>query len=231
MSQSQFFPTPCLEAEDLYFSYGEREILRGVSIEVKPGDVVAIMGRSGSGKTTLLKIFAGLLKPHRGVVQVLRCEVDKPCFESVRPRIAYIPQSLGLVSGATALYNVLLGRAPRHPFNFVFGLWSRRDVEEAVEALRVVGLGDKAKMGVDKLSGGEKQRVAIARALFQKASVILADEPVSNLDAETAAEVTKLLVKPSQDGVAVVAVLHDQDIAFEFFKRVYVLKGGMLVEM
>jgi len=84
---------------------------------------------------------------------------------------------------------------------------------------------------VDRLSGGERQRVAIARALFQGASVVLADEPVSNLDADTAAEVAKLLVEPSRRGTSIIAVLHDQDIAFEFFKRVYLLNGGVLKEL
>ena len=220
-----------LEAAEVYFSYDSTDLLRGVTLTVRPGDAVAIMGRSGSGKSTLLKIFAGLLKPRRGLVRVLGCATDASCFESVRLRVAYIPQSLGLVGSASALYNVLLGRAARRPFRFLTGFWSRREVEEALEALRAVGLGDKARTSVDRLSGGERQRVAIARALFQRASIIYADEPVSNLDADTAAEVTKLLVEPRRVGVAVVAVLHDQDLAFEFFDRVYVLSGGVLKEL
>ncbi len=220
-----------LEAREVYFSYGSGDLLRGVSLVVEPGDTIAIMGRSGSGKTTLLKLLAGLLKPRAGVVRVLGCEVGHPCFESVRRRLAYIPQSLGLVSGASALYNVLLGRAASHPLRFITGLWPRRAVEEALEALRAVGLDSKARSSVDRLSGGERQRVAIARALFQGASVVLADEPVSNLDADTAAEVAKLLVEPSRRGTSIIAVLHDQDIAFEFFKRVYLLNGGVLKEL
>jgi phosphonate transport system ATP-binding protein len=220
-----------LEVENVFFGYDSTDLLRGVSLEVRRGEAVAVMGRSGAGKSTLLKICAGLLKPRSGVVKVLGREVGNRCFESVRPRIAYIPQTLGLVSGASALYNVLLGRASRRPLRFVAGLWSRRDVEEALEALRAVGLGDKAEMVVDKLSGGERQRVAIARALFQGASVIYADEPVSNLDINTATEVMKLLMEFRRRGAAVVAVLHDQDLAFEFFDRVYMLSGGVLKEL
>jgi ABC-type phosphate/phosphonate transport system ATPase subunit len=220
-----------LEVENVFFGYDSTDLLRGVSLEVRRGEAVAVMGRSGAGKSTLLKICAGLLKPRSGAVKVLGREVGNRCFESVRPCIAYIPQTLGLVSGASALYNVLLGRASRCPLRFVAGLWSRRDVEEALEALRAVGLGDKAEMVVDKLSGGERQRVAVARALFQGASVIYADEPVSNLDINTATEVMKLLMEFRRRGAAVVAVLHDQDLAFEFFDRVYMLSGGILKEL
>jgi len=114
---------------------------------------------------------------------------------------------------------------------FMVGLWSRRDIEEALEALRAVGLESKAMTRVDRLSGGERQRVAIARAIFQGAKVILADEPVSNLDYETAELVLSKLVGLADRGVTVIAVMHDYDLAFKYFKNVYVLKDGTLREL
>jgi ABC-type cobalamin/Fe3+-siderophores transport systems, ATPase components len=117
-----------LEVENVFFGYDSPDLLRGVSLAVRQGEAVAVMGRSGAGKSTLLKICAGLLKPRSGVVKVLGREMGNRCFESARPRITYIPLTLGLVSGASALYFVLLGRDSRRPLMFVAGLWSMRDV-------------------------------------------------------------------------------------------------------
>jgi len=219
-----------VELRDVWFSYGDLRVLRGASLAVGYYGRVAIMGRSGSGKTTLLKIIAGLLRPERGVVRVLGHSLSNG-VDAVRGKVAYIPQSLGLVEGGSALYNVLLARAPSSSLRFMVGLWSRRDIEEALEALRAVGLESKAMTRVDRLSGGERQRVAIARAIFQGAKVILADEPVSNLDYETAELVLSKLVGLADRGVTVIAVMHDYDLAFKYFKNVYVLKDGTLREL
>ncbi len=220
-----------IEMRDVEFSYGKLKVLSGVSLEAKLGDKIAIMGRSGSGKTTLLKIMAGLLKPERGVVRVLGYNIVNGSFKDVQGRIAYIPQSLGLVEGGSALYNVLLARAPRKPIRFLLGFWDRGDIEEALEALRLVGLEAKAMRRVDRLSGGERQRVLVARAIFQDARIVLADEPVSNLDVETAESVMASLVSLAGRGVTIIAVLHDYDLAFKFFERVYVLMDGRLREL
>lgn len=220
-----------VELVDVEFSYGDLKVLRGVSLNARMGDRIAIMGKSGSGKTTLLKVIAGLLKPSRGVVRILGHDIYNGGFKLVRGSIAYIPQSLGLIEGGSALYNVLLARAPGSPFKFMIGLWSRGDVEEALEALRLVGLESKAMTRVDRLSGGERQRVAIARAIFQRAKIILADEPVSNLDAETAEDVLAKLTSLSSTGTTIVSVLHDIDLAMRYFDKIYVLRDGRLREL
>jgi len=220
-----------VEMRDVEFSYGKLKVLSGVSLEAGFGDRIAIMGRSGSGKTTLLKIIAGLLKPDRGVVRVLGRDPSDSGFKDVQGKIAYIPQSSGLVEGGSALYNVLLARAPLRPARFLLGFWDKRDVEEALEALRLVGLEAKAMRRVDRLSGGERQRVLIARAIFQDARIVLADEPVSNLDLETAESVMASLVSLASRGVTIIAVLHDHDLALKFFERVYILKDGKLREL
>ncbi|MDT7888944.1 MAG: ATP-binding cassette domain-containing protein [Desulfurococcales archaeon] len=216
---------------DVEFSYGRLKILKGVSLEVDAGSAIAIMGRSGSGKTTILKIIAGLLKPERGFVRVLGLDIYRDGFKDIRGRIAYIPQSIGLIEGASALYNVLIARAPEHMFRFITGFWSWGDVRDAMEALSIVGLDGKAGVRVDRLSGGEKQRVAIARALFQRADIVLADEPVSNLDRDTAENIVKILAGLSRKGVTVISVLHDLDLALSYFNRVYILNDGRLREI
>ncbi len=217
--------------DSVEFSYGELKVLKGVSLEVDAGSAIAIMGRSGSGKTTLLKIIAGLLRPERGSVRVLGLDIYRDKSRHIRGRIAYIPQSIGLIEGASALYNVLIARAPERLLNFITGFWSRGDVRDALEALRIVDLDGKARIRVDRLSGGERQRVAIARALFQRASLVLADEPVSNLDRDTAENVVRILAGLSRKGVTVISVLHDLDLALSYFSRVYVLSDGRLREI
>ncbi len=217
-----------VELRDVFFSYGSNKILNGASLEIGYGEAIAIMGRSGVGKTTLLKIIAGLLRPEKGYVKVLGCTMQTECSDSLRGRIAYIPQNLGLIEGESALYNVLLARAPNKPLRFVAGLWGRDDSNEAREVLRMVGLENKARNRVERLSGGEKQRVAIARAIFQRASVLLADEPVSNLDLDTAEAIVRLMVGLKSRGLAIIAVMHDRDLALRYFDKIYLLEGGVL---
>ena len=219
---------PAVELRGVVFSYGDKRVLNGVDLEVFHGEAIAIMGRSGAGKTTLLKIIAGLLKPGEGVAKILGCVSSGSCFDNLKGKIAYIPQTLGLVEGGSALYNVLLAKAPEKPLRFITGIWGGYYVSKALEVLEAVGLLEKAWTRVEKLSGGERQRVAIARVIFQGAPVILADEPVSNLDLETARDVVGLLTELRERGVAIVAVMHDRDLAQRYFDKIYVLESGVL---
>lgn len=193
------------------FSLNGRALLSGVTLQLGRGEKAALMGRSGAGKTTLLKIIAGIHRPQSG--EVLRGT----------KRVAYIPQNLALVEGASALENVLLGTLDLVGLHL--GFWRRSQVERAVEALKAVGLGDKLYEKVERLSGGERQRVAIARALANRSELVLADEPVSNLDVETARSVLEILTSID---AAVLAVMHDVDLAEEYFDAGYLLEGGVL---
>ncbi|HWQ18106.1 MAG TPA: ATP-binding cassette domain-containing protein [Sulfolobales archaeon] len=219
-----------VELKDVFFGYGSTRILSGVNLKVGYGEAVAIMGKSGAGKTTLLKIIAGLLKPERGHVRVLGCITHTDCFNSLRGRIAYIPQNLGLVEGESALYNVLLAKAPSKPLRFMAGLWGRDDLGEAFEALKMVGLDGKARSRVDRLSGGERQRVAIARAILQRAEVLLADEPVSSLDLDTAEDIVRFMAGLKSKGLTIIAVMHDKWLTSKYFDKIYLLDGGVLRE-
>ncbi|MEM0479737.1 MAG: ATP-binding cassette domain-containing protein, partial [Pyrobaculum sp.] len=132
-----------------------------------------------------------------------------------------------LVETASAVENVLFGSLDWR--GFYIGIWRRDLKERALEALRVVGLEKLADVKVYRLSGGERQRVAIARALMQKSGLILADEPVASLDRETAESVLEILT--SLNGVSVVAVMHDEDLARKFFQRGYLMTDGRLVRL
>ncbi|MEM4422794.1 ATP-binding cassette domain-containing protein [Pyrobaculum sp.] len=203
-----------LVLESVYFSYRE-PLLRGVNLIVEKGSRIAIMGKSGAGKTTLLKIMAGLLAPQKGrVARGFRA-------------VSYIPQNAGLVETATALENVLY--ATLSAKGIFLGLWDAALREKAEKVVESVGLGHKKNVIVSRLSGGERQRVAIARALMQGAELILADEPISNLDYENAVSVLRILT--NQPGISVVAVMHDVDLAMEYFSRGYELRNGVLVEL
>ncbi|MFN3384687.1 MAG: ATP-binding cassette domain-containing protein [Archaeoglobaceae archaeon] len=220
-----------VELRDVSFAHASTKILSGVDLKVEYRESVAIMGKSGAGKTTLLKIIAGLLTPEKGHVRVLGQDLQKNGLRDLKGKIAYIPQSLGLVDCESALYNVLLARAPIKTLRFLSGLWSGSDVREAIEALKTVGLNGKYKNKVEKLSGGEKQRVVIARAIFQKASLLLADEPVSNLDFETAEKIVKLMVDLKRRGLTIISVTHDRELTFKYFDKIYLLENSSLREI
>ncbi len=201
--------------EGIYYGVNGTALLRGVSAVFEEGKAYLIMGKSGVGKTTLLKIIAGILRPTGGKVMFMG-----------HHRVAYIPQNLGLIKGATALENVLLAFSSQCRLCPLTNMWPRSYVDRALAALRAVMLGDKAWVKVENLSGGEMQRVAIARAMAYGADVILADEPVSNLDEENAAHVVELLTGLRSRGL-VISVMHNREF-MDMFDEVYMLDMGSL---
>ena len=186
-------------------SFGGRTVLDGFDLTVEAGEFVALLGPNGSGKSTALRCVVGLETPDGGSVEV-------------RGTPAMVFQTIHLVGRRTALANVCsgaLGRLPLHR-SVVFPDEVR---EEAMACLARVGLADRAVDRCARLSGGQQQRVAIARALCQRANVILADEPVSALDPQAAVQVMELLVDLATEGMAVVAVLHQPELAREYAHR------------
>ena len=186
-------------------SFGGRTVLDGFDLTVEAGEFVALLGPNGSGKSTALRCVVGLETPDGGSVEV-------------RGTAAMVFQKIHLVGRRTALDNVCsgaLGRLPLHR-SLVFPDEVR---EEAMACLARVGLADRAVDRCARLSGGQQQRVAIARALCQRANVILADEPVSALDPQAAVQVMELLVDLATEGMAVVAVLHQPELAREYAHR------------
>src|SRR5262249_41067843 len=221
---------PVIRATDLAKSYGPPSApvhaLRGVSLEVRGRERVALLGKSGSGKSTLLNILAGLDRPSSGSVRV--CGLDLARMSSAElalhrlTAVGMVFQAFHLVGSRTALENVELpmvfaGRPPRE----------RR--QAARQALEAVGLGHRLRHRPGELSGGEQQRVAIARALVNRPAVLLADEPTGNLDRATATEVLAMLTEHVEaNGTTLLLVTHDEELARRSTERVVRLLDGEL---
>ncbi len=197
-----------------------------VSLDVAPGERLAILGRSGSGKSTLLHLLAGLDLPTHGQLQIARldlCRMSPAERASFRARtVAMVFQAFHLVPTLSALENVEL------PLTFA-GIHRSQRSRRATETLARVGLEHRLGHRPAQLSGGEQQRVAIARALVTSPQLLLADEPTGNLDSETAGEVTSLLDRiATEQQLTVVLVTHDQQLARSFAQRVVSMQDGQL---
>lgn len=201
----------------------------GVDLSLAPGELVALVGPSGAGKTTLLRLLAGLEMADDG--EVLR---DGEPFRRPRrgdTRVALVFQQARLVGRIDAVHNVLAGRLGHLPrWRGMLGRFRPQDWDAAFAALDRVGLADRAGDRADRLSGGEQQRVMIARALAQAPSVLLADEPVASLDPDNAARIMDLLRDCAARGMAVLASLHQPQLAQAYATRILRIEGGRLQE-
>jgi putative ABC transport system ATP-binding protein len=198
----------------------ELEVLKGISLDIAPGELVAVMGPSGSGKTTLLNILGCLDKPTSGSYQLEGREVSRLKggeLAKIRGRkIGFIFQTFNLLSRLTALANVELG------MTYAGGV----DRKKALEALDSVGLSERVHHRPIELSGGEQQRVAIARALVKSPNLFLADEPTGQLDSKSGEEVISILTSlHAEQGITLVMITHDANIA-SHCKRIIHLKDG-----
>jgi putative ABC transport system ATP-binding protein len=217
---------PVITVEHLTKTYqlGEIEVhaLRGVSVQVNKGQFVAIMGASGSGKSTFMNILGCLDKPTKGIYTLDGLDVGSLSRDELAQirnhKIGFVFQGFNLLSRTSAIENVelplLYGSTP-----------SKTREEKAVHALGQVGLGDRVHHYPNQLSGGQQQRVAIARALVNDPSIILADEPTGNLDSRTSVEVMDIFQKLNDNGITILLVTHEPDIA-EFARRQIIFKDG-----
>jgi len=200
--------------------------LDNVNLTIQPGDFVAITGPSGSGKSTLANIIGGLDKPTSGNVIVDGSDLaelhDAKLSAYRNKHIGFVFQSFNLQATNTALENVSL------PLVFQ-RMGSKARKARGVEVLQAVGLGDRIKFKPTQLSGGQRQRVAIARALAIKPSIILADEPTGNLDSARGQEIIKLLHDLNKQGITLIIITHDLNIARQA-GRIVEIRDGKLVE-
>jgi putative ABC transport system ATP-binding protein len=214
-----------LEGITKVYPMGKREltVLKGITLNIEKGELVAVMGASGSGKTTLLNLIGCLDKPTSGSYYFEDMEVNRlSSSELARIRgqkVGFIFQTFNLLSRLTALSNVELG------MTYAGGV----DRQRALEALAKVGLSDRVNHRPVELSGGEQQRVAIARALVKNPSVFLADEPTGQLDSRSGQEIVSILTSlHAEQGITVLMVTHDMNIAHNC-QRIIHLKDGEIV--
>ena len=208
--------------------YGPRPVLDRVSLDVAPGEVVALLGSSGSGKTTLFRCITRLIEPDAGTVTVMGRPMQRlrgRALAEARREIGVVFQQFNLVRRRTALENAVGGRLAALPlWRVLLGRYPVPDLRAAMEALARVGLAEHAHARADQLSGGQQQRAAIARALVQRSRVLLADEPVASLDPASAAGVLGLIREiAAERGVAVLCSLHQPDLARAYADRVVTL--------
>ena len=223
-------PPPLIEARDVTrdYAFGREQVhaLRGVTLDVGPGDYVAIVGPSGCGKSTLLNLVGAIDKPTSGTLAVSGRNVgDLPDREATRFRlhnIGFVFQRFYLMPTLSALENVALPMAEA-------GSNRTERNERARELLQYVGMAHRERHRPAELSGGEQQRVAIARAIANKPLLLLADEPTGELDAHTGAEIIGLFGKLNGDGTTIMVVTHDEDLASAARRRIH-MRDGLIVD-
>ena len=217
---------PILSLRDVHKSFGELEVLKGVSFDVMKGEVVCIIGPSGSGKSTLIRCVNALNAIDRGSIEVEGQEVHDPNLDKIelRRKVGMVFQQYNLFPHKTALENVMM--APvlvlREP---------KRDVEERARALiRKVRLDGKEDSYPGELSGGQQQRVAIARSLAMRPDIMLFDEITAALDPETVKEVLVTIRELAEEGMTCVLVTHEMGFAREIANHIYFTDRGVIVE-
>jgi putative ABC transport system ATP-binding protein len=209
------------------YPIGKQElvVLKGINLDIKQGELVAIMGPSGSGKSTVLNLIGCLDKPTSGSYYLEGKEVSRlsstELAEVRAQKIGFVFQQFNLLPRATALANVEMG------MRYAGGI----DRDKALEALKKVGLSDRVNHRPTEMSGGEQQRVAIARALAKNPPLILADEPTGNLDSRSGKEVISILTSlHAEQGITLVMITHDANIAKHCQRTIYIKDGQVVSE-
>ena len=215
-----------IKVENLKKTFGKNEVLKGVSVEVSPKEVVVVIGPSGSGKSTFLRCINLLEDITEGHIYVEGADITDPKNDvnSLRMEVGMVFQNFNLFPHMTAIENIML--APTK----VRKVSKEVARAKALELLRKVGLEEKADAYPDSLSGGQKQRVAIARALAMEPKIMLFDEPTSALDPEMVGEVLEVMKQLALEGMTMVVVTHEMGFAREVGDRVIFMDGGYIVE-
>jgi len=222
-------PVICLEEIHKVYQTGEVQVhaVRGISLDIHPGEFVAIMGASGSGKSTLMNLLGCLDRPTSGRYLLDGEDVSglsRNALADIRNRkLGFVFQGFNLLARTTALENVELPMLYAEP-----RIRSSEMRNRAREALEIVGLGQRGDHYPSQLSGGQQQRVAIARALVNRPQVLLADEPTGNLDSKTSVDVMGVFQRLNDQGITIVMVTHELDIA-HYCKRNLIVRDGRLV--
>ncbi len=215
-----------LSLEKIGFGYGRRPVLRNISLEVRSGEIVCLLGPNGSGKTTLLKIALGLLRPLAGQVRLGGVDIAGITVKQLARHLAYVPQAHRLTFAYPVKEVVLMGRLPHKPFLFRY---SREDREKAMAALERLSIAHLSERPYTDISGGERQLTLIARALAQDAQIFIMDEPANGLDYGNQIRLLEQLNRLAQDGYTFVKSTHFPDHALWVSHRVLLIKQGRIV--
>ncbi len=211
-------PVAELVGAQLRFARGGVQILRGIDIDLRSGEKVALTGPSGSGKSTLMSVLAGLAEPDSGTVLLDGRPLGDHGLE-LRRRVGIVFQGYALVALLTAAENIELAL-------LATGLSAAEAAERARESLELVDLADRAEHLVEELSGGQQQRVAVARALAGRPDVLLADEPTAEQDPVHAAQALDAILAAADRGAAVLLATHDAQVAARCDRRLHVVDGA-----
>ncbi len=214
---------PSLEALDLSHRFGRREVLASVTLAVREGEVLGLLGENGAGKSTLIRCLAGLIRPTRGTVRLAGVPLNRFRADERARRIAFVAQTSVDAVPLTVAEVVALGRLPHRGW---LRLGAGDDAAPVARALAQVDAAHLANRPFGELSGGERQRVTLARALAQEAPVLLLDEPTNHLDVRHQLAILDLVRRA---GVTAVLALHDMNLAAAFCDRLAVLRGGRLI--
>ncbi|WP_425447433.1 phosphonate ABC transporter ATP-binding protein [Dethiothermospora halolimnae] len=218
-----------LNLKNISKKYGEKAGLSSLSITIKKGELVALIGPSGAGKTTLLNILTSIVKPDSGNVMIDNKSIDSyKSTKELSKKIGIIRQQFDLVGQLSVINNVLAGKlGDWGTLKSIISLLSPREKNLAIDSLERVGLTDKLYKKTSTLSGGEQQRVALARLLVQNPEIILADEPVSSLDPARAEDILSILVKlVKEENQTLISSLHSTQYAKKYFDRIIGLRSG-----
>ena len=215
-----------IEVTDLHKSYGDNEVLKGISLQVKPSEVVCMIGPSGSGKSTFLRCLNKLEAPNSGHIIIDGYDIADPKtnIDLVRQNIGMVFQHFNLFPNMTVLENITLAPVQLKKMT------KEEAKSAALKYLEMVGLSDKADANPTSLSGGQKQRVAIARALAMKPDVMLFDEPTSALDPEMVGDVLEVMQELAREGMTMVIVTHEMGFAKRVADRVIFFHDGVIRE-
>lgn len=216
-----------IKADHVTKKFGSLKACNDVSLEIKKGEIVCLIGPSGSGKSTFIRCLDGLEKPEKGDIYIEGVKLDKKDKENyalLRRKMGFVFQHFNLFPNMTVLKNLTLA-----PVN-VLKRSEEEANEQAIKYLKIVGLEDKKDEYPNKLSGGQKQRVAIARALCLEPEVMLFDEPTSALDPEMVEEVLLVMQRLAKEGMTMIIVTHEMGFAKTVADRVVFLEDGKIVE-
>ena len=214
-----------LELVDVTVALGGRDVIRGASAAVGPGELVVVVGPNGAGKTTLLRALAGLVPPRAGAARIMGRDAARAPRRAIARELAYLPQQYDLAFPFAVEEVVLLGR---YAHQRGLGLASAADLEAARAAMVACDVADLAARRFDELSGGEARRVIVAQALCQGARCLLLDEPTAGLDPRHARALFQVVRDQCDAGAAAVLVTHDLDLALRFGGAMWLVAAGRL---